>query len=584
MDNYEFSLKRLWLIPIIMIFIILLLMGFNSSFFDVKMQYGYYNLSEGWDIVNENEGLSFHDVSLYDISIGKAGNYKPVIMKNTLPTQRIPSSALIFRTYYCSVEVYIDGKLRYTFAKDIMEDGKMCPKHYNVVPISDDCLGKELEIVLIPNEVYSFSGLSPVYYGNVEDVYRAILEGKRLPLLIGTFLCVFGFSMFITSIYMFVYHKGNAALIFAANISFDMGTYILDFNDLYHFISDAERFYTFIEYFSLYFIPLSIVVFLIASNAYFRNKLFYFFAIIDAAFIIYVTFVHILNIDHICNYLFVVHIIGFVEGLLFISTLIVSIYGTLKSKKNDDFLFGNAKGQSLISSIVFLIGVLVYLVCIFLDMAIYIFRSNVGHNYEMDKEITFFIIGSLCFVLSILLNYFFLSIEHISMEKQTRQLEGIAYTDELTGLSNRARCELELASLKKNSKEGFSVISIDVDKLKTVNDTLGHQMGDALLTEFSDALKAALPDADLLGRMGGDEFIAIYKNGSDSLCQKAMDKLTDEVNARNTKENRSYELSFSYGYASCENGGSDNPRDTYMEADKNMYEMKKIHHKERESL
>lgn len=584
MENYEFSLKRLWLIPIIMIFIILLLMGFNSSIFDARVQYGYYNLSEGWDIVNENEGLSFQNASLWDISIGKAGNYKPVIMTNTIPNDRIPAAALIFRTYYCSVEVYIDGELKYTFAKDIMEEGHMCPKHYNVVPITGDCLGKEFKIVLIPNEVYSFSGLSPVYYGNIEDVYRSIIAGKRLPLLIGTFLCIFGFAMFITSLYMVVYHKGSAALIFAANISFDMGSYILDFNDLYHFISDADRFYTFIEYFSLYFIPLSIVIFLIASNSYFRNGLFYFFAAVNGFFVVYTTTVHLLNIDHICNYLSIVHIIGLVEGLVFIGRLIKSIYGTIKNKENEEVSLGAVKNQSLISSIVFLIGVLMFLLCILIDMALYVFNTKLGDNYEMNKQITFFIIGSLCFVLSILLNYFFISIEHISIDKQNRQLEGIAYTDELTGLSNRARCELELASLKKKNKDGYSVISIDVDKLKTVNDTLGHQMGDALLKEFADALSSALFDADLLGRMGGDEFIAIYKKSSESTCQNAMNRLVKEIETRNAIENRSFDLSFSYGYAFGEKGGTVNPRDIYMEADKSMYEMKKIHHKEGERL
>ena len=580
MENYEFSLKRLWLIPITMIFIILLLMGFNSSFFDTKVQYGYYKLSEGWDVVNENEGLEFHDVSLWDINIGKAGNYKPVTMINTIPRDRIPAAAIVFRTYYCSVEVYIGGELKYTFAKDIMESGRMCPKHYNMIPVTADCLGKELKIVLIPNEVYSFSGLSPVYFGNIEDVYRSIIADKRLPLLIGTFLCIFGFAMLITSLYMLVYHKGSIALIFAANISFNMGTYILDFNDLYHFISDADRFYTFIEYFSLYFIPLSIIAFLITSNSYFRNWIFYLCAVVDALFVIYTTVVHCLNIDHICNYLSVIHVIGFVEGILFIGRLIISIYGTLKSKKNEDITLGAVNSQSLISSIVFLIGVLIYLVCIFIDMALYIIKTSTGSNYEMNKEIPFFIIGSLCFVLAILLNYFFISIEHISMDRQNRQLEGIAYTDELTGLSNRARCELELASIKKKNREGFSVISIDVDKLKTVNDTLGHNMGDALIKEFADAFAASVNDADLLGRMGGDEFIAIYKKGSESICKSAMERLVKEIEKRNAKDNRAYDLSFSYGYACSSNSGNINPRDIYMEADKNMYEMKKIHHKE----
>ena len=587
MENYEFSLKRLWLIPILMIAIILLLVAFDSPLFDTQIQYGYYNITDGWDIVNENNGVTFSDISLWDIDIGKAGNYKPVTMINTIPDDRIPSRALIFRTYYCSVEVYIEDKLIYTYAKDIMEAGHMCPKHYNIVPISDDYIGKEFKIVLIPNEIYSFSGLSPVYYGNVEDVYRSIIADKRLPLLVGTFLCIFGFAMFITSLYMLVYHQGNTTLIFAANISFDMGTYILDFNDLYHFLADADEFYTFIEYFSLYFIPLSIVAFLISSNPFFRKKIFYVLAVVDAGFVILTTLTHIIGTNHICNYLQWVHVIGIVEGLLFIATIAVSIFkiGKKDNKKDNkkDLILGESHSQSLVSSIIFLIGVMVYLICMLIDLAIYVYRRQTGYNFEMNKNLTFFLIGSLCFVLAILLNYFFLSIEHISVEQHARRLEGIAYTDELTGISNRARCELEIASLKKKSKDTFSIISIDVDRLKAVNDSLGHHMGDELLKEFADCVKVALNDADLLGRMGGDEFIAIYRKGSDGVCQNAMTKLVDEINKRNSQPERQYELSFSYGYATSRKGMSINPRHIYMEADKNMYEMKKIHHKERSS-
>lgn len=582
MENYEFSLKRLWLMPIMMIFIVLLLVAFDSPLFDADTEYGFYSITEGWDIVNENTGVSYEDASLWDINIGIAGNYKPVIMENVIPDVDMPSKALVFRTYYCSVEVYIDNKLIYTYAKDIMADGKMCPKHYNKVPLTDDCIGKPLKIVLIPNEVFSFSGLSPVYFGNVEEVYRSILQEKRLPLLIGTFLCIFGFAVFTTSLYMFVYHKSSTALVFAANISFNIGTYVLAFNDIYNFMADADEFYTFIEYFSLYCIPLSIILFLIASNKNFRNKLFAIITAVNVFFIAYTVIMHVTGINHICNFLQGLHIVGVLEVTLFIARIVVSIVRIRRNK--DDIMSAESSRQSLISSIVFLIGVLIFLVCVFIDLILYIYKRQIGYNIEMDKNITFFIIGSLCFVLSILLNYFFFSIEHINVEKQKHRLEGIAYNDDLTGLSNRARCELEIASLKKKNKDGYSIISIDVDKLKTVNDTLGHYMGDNLLKEFSDALKASLKDADLLGRMGGDEFIAIYKKGSEEMCQNAMIRLVEEVKKRNAMANRQYELSFSYGFAVCEFGGSINPRDIYMEADKNMYEMKKIHHKERNSL
>lgn len=584
MDNYEFSLKRLWLIPILMFLIIMLLVAFDSPFFNTKKQYGVQELVDGWDVINENTGASFKNIALTKADIGIAGNYKPVTMNCTLPSKRIPSGALIFRTYYCSVEVYLDGELIYTYAKDILEKGHMCPKHYNVVPLPDNYQGREVTIVLMPNEVYSFSGFAPIYFGNVEETYRTILESKRLPLLIGTFLCIFGLAMFITSLYLFVYHNGNITLIFAANISFDIGTYILSFNDLYLFIADADEFYTFIEYIALFCIPLSIIVFLIASNSYFRNWVFYLVAVLDVLIIAYTVTMHLLNINHICNYLSILHFVGISEAVLFIVRLIMSIVSINKKKDDEeDIVLGVVKSKSTISSLVFLIGVIIFLICVIVDISLYIIRRDFGTNFERHSNINFFIIGSLCFVLSILLNYFFLSIEHISVENSAKHLKGLAYTDDLTGLSNRARCELEIASLGKKNREGFSIISIDVDKLKTVNDTMGHQMGDKLLKVFSDAFKEALNDADLLGRMGGDEFIAIYKKGSESLCRRAMNRLVEEVDRCNSKQTE-FELSFSYGYAICKNGRNKNPRNVYMEADKKMYEMKKIHHKERESL
>ena len=78
MDNYEFSLKRLWLIPILMFLIIMLLVAFDSPFFNTKKQYGVQELVDGWDVINENTGASFKNIALTKADIGIAGNYKPV--------------------------------------------------------------------------------------------------------------------------------------------------------------------------------------------------------------------------------------------------------------------------------------------------------------------------------------------------------------------------------------------------------------------------------------------------------------------------------------------------------------------------
>ena len=84
-----------------------------------------------------------------------------------------------------------------------------------------------------------------------------------------------------------------------------------------------------------------------------------------------------------------------------------------------------------------------------------------------------------------------------------------AYHDALTGLGNRLLIQKRLGELLSNEagdEDGFALISIDLDRFKEVNDTLGHQAGDSLLRQFSTRLQGLTRKQDLLVRMGGDEF------------------------------------------------------------------------------
>ena len=94
-------------------------------------------------------------------------------------------------------------------------------------------------------------------------------------------------------------------------------------------------------------------------------------------------------------------------------------------------------------------------------------------------------IGSLVFIICLLLNYFYHCIESINEAATKLQLEGLAYTDTLTNISNRSKCELSLANLKGD----YTIVSIDLDYLKYTNDNYGHDAGDKLLANFSQMLK-----------------------------------------------------------------------------------------------
>jgi diguanylate cyclase (GGDEF)-like protein len=94
----------------------------------------------------------------------------------------------------------------------------------------------------------------------------------------------------------------------------------------------------------------------------------------------------------------------------------------------------------------------------------------------------------------------------------------LARHDVLTGLANRAEfnARLEEASrrLKRNGG-GISVMMIDLDRFKTVNDTLGHLAGDSLLNEVGRRLQSTIRETDVLARLGGDEFAIIQEGGAD---------------------------------------------------------------------
>ena len=92
------------------------------------------------------------------------------------------------------------------------------------------------------------------------------------------------------------------------------------------------------------------------------------------------------------------------------------------------------------------------------------------------------------------------------------QLAYLAYHDKLTGLPNRAMFD-ELADLAiaraRRTDLGVAVVHLDLDDFKLVNDSLGHEAGDALILELAERLKEAMRDTDLIARPGGDEFLLL---------------------------------------------------------------------------
>jgi len=112
-------------------------------------------------------------------------------------------------------------------------------------------------------------------------------------------------------------------------------------------------------------------------------------------------------------------------------------------------------------------------------------------------------------------NYIGVSTDISVIKEAEEKLNHLAYFDPLTGLPNRMlfsdRLEHEIACSKR-ARSRFALLFIDLDRFKTVNDTMGHPMGDVLLVKVSERLRELVRESDTLSRIGGDEFTLILKD------------------------------------------------------------------------
>lgn len=141
-------------------------------------------------------------------------------------------------------------------------------------------------------------------------------------------------------------------------------------------------------------------------------------------------------------------------------------------------------------------------------------------------------------------------------DKQMK-LESLHETDTLTGLPNRASLErmVEEVLLKDSDEEKIhTLIMVDLDLLKSVNDTYGHQAGDDVLREFSVILKDSMRKADVVFRWGGDEFLIFARNTDSKTAIQIAERLRKSI--AETQFTLTGKLTASFGVAQYRNGES----------------------------
>ncbi|MFN7148395.1 MAG: GGDEF domain-containing protein, partial [Microthrixaceae bacterium] len=160
--------------------------------------------------------------------------------------------------------------------------------------------------------------------------------------------------------------------------------------------------------------------------------------------------------------------------------------------------------------------------------------------------------------------------------EQELAMRRLAVDDDLTGLKNRRGFDLfgaQVLALCRRQHSPAVVLFADVDGLKLANDTHGHQVGDRLLQDIATTLRTSLRDADVVARIGGDEFAAVIAGTDDPTV--VVDRLQRAIDERNLRAPDRVPMSIAVGCARFDPDAPDSLEVLVERADAAMYEMKR---------
>jgi diguanylate cyclase (GGDEF)-like protein len=175
------------------------------------------------------------------------------------------------------------------------------------------------------------------------------------------------------------------------------------------------------------------------------------------------------------------------------------------------------------------------------------------------------------------MSFLFLMLLVFYIKSMENEIHKLTVRDELTGLYNLRGFRLlgeQAVMMAQRVHAPFSVLFIDVDNLKQINDEHGHNCGSATLKEAGNLLRTTFRETDVLARIGGDEF-AVAGQFSRAAISVATQRLREASTLRNAQPGQPFALTFSVGYVTAEPGAPELLDALLSKADKAMYEEKR---------
>lgn len=553
--------SMLFLAVIGSIFVILMVSIINW-FYKHDYKSGKQYLSDGWSVYIN--GKMYEDVDLTSFEFKSANKGDEIVIARKMPHVSKKQPTLVLYTMHSAVDVQLDGTSIYHYGVDRYRQKKVVGYGYHTIPLSTMVGNRFLTIKYFVSENNAFTSLTVPEIQEAGSVVPNFISENGWEIIISLFLTVFG-SIAILFAVGLTFNKNRKVglwkLMWLGAFAFFSGIYSMCATDILMLFTPNKLIRAYLEFHTLYLIPVCFIGYIFEEVKYGKKKIRRFCT--GVIIFAQVVFWLVLFMGQCTNRFHAPALLTFNH----IIDLTVVLYGITVYYL--DWKRREGKSNWL------LFGMLV--------LAFFAVEEVIRFNYEkyfhsagLGPFNNFLFLAAFVFTVSLLVDYLSDVVYVLYNIARVRMVEEFAYMDELTHIGNRRATE-EFYDKIDEKGTSYCLIEFDLNNLKMVNDSEGHEIGDDYIRAFSHALKTALDGAGYIGRTGGDEFVAVLTNArclEFSYVETKLDALAKEIGEVNSKHPE-WNMSAASGYCYSDEAGVKGIRDAFRIADSRMYENKK---------
>ncbi len=528
--------------------------------------FAVYSLKDNWDIDfcgKRFAGISRTDKRLYDIRV-KRNNIVSMTRKIDVgDDSRRLTLRLYSRMAFVRVSI-IDymGRERIIYYYGYSRNGRKSDffpgSGYHFIQLPQRSRGKTIKIMEMASCDNAFKGTPDILITETSHAMELFARQRSLGTFITVFMIISGLSVVPLSLFMSAGDRKFFTLTMIGIFSVICGIWCLCLTKTIELFYLDLRLDSLIEYTTLYLmiIPLLFVTRRFLSDAGKAVK-----AIIDGFVIIDIAFAFIAIILSITWNIRIDTPVLFFHMLLVLESVCISLIVVIRIRK------------AAIPERIFDTGIITAAIVIIIYILYYNFcnTNDAPSFFELIIAPAVLLFMIITMLAGHIADVFIRKLD----EDQKKRLITLAFSDEMTGLSNRAVGEKRLKELDGTGGD-YLLVNLDLNYLKRVNDTFGHEAGDRYIKEFSSILQDVFFDADAVCRMGGDEFLVIY---SDPLLREDVlrQRLSwmEELEKQRSEGLNGITIDSAYGYAYSNETKGRSSQETFLLSDGRMYQMKR---------